>query len=62
MPADLSVRYSVSTQRPPRIDPAFGIKPANGALFGSTSPLATEVVLMVDTGIAGEFVLQRSAR
>ena len=62
MPADLSVRYSVSTQRPPRVDPAFGIKATTGPLFGSTSPLATEVVLTVDTGIAGEFVLQRSAR
>ena len=62
MPADLSVRYSVSTQRPPRIDPAFGIKATQGPLFGSTSPLASEVVLTVDTGIAGEFVLQRSAR
>ena len=62
MPADLSVRYSVSTQRPPRIDPAFGIKATKGPLFGSTSPLASEVVLTVDTGIAGEFVLQRPAR
>ena len=62
MPTDLSVRYSVSTQVPPRIDPAFGIKASKGPLFGSTSPLATEVDLTVDTGIAGEFVLQRSAR
>ena len=64
MPTDLSVRYSVSTQRTPRIDPAFKItaKPGQGLIFGSTSPLATEVVLNVDTGIAGEFVLQRPAR
>ena len=62
MPADLSVRYSISTQVTPRIDPAFGITAKRGPLFGSTSPLATEVDLTVDTGIAGEFVLQRSAR
>ena len=62
MPGDLSVRYSISTQRPPRIDPAFGITGKAGLLAGSTSSLATEVVLTVDTGIAGEFVLQRSAR
>jgi hypothetical protein len=62
MPRDLSVRYSVSTQRPPRLDPAFGIKASKGPLIGSTSPLATEVDLTVDTGIAGEFVLQRPAR
>ena len=61
MPTDLSVRYSVSTQRPPRIDPAFKIKVTEGLLFGSTSPLATEVDLNVDTGITGEFVLQRPA-
>ena len=62
MPRDLSVRYSVSTQRPPRIDPAFGITATKGPLFGSTSSLATEIDLTVDTGIAGEFVLQRPAR
>lgn len=62
MPGDLSVRYTISTQRPPRIDPAFGITAKEGLLTGSTSPLATEVVLTVDTGIAGEFVLQKSAR
>ena len=64
MPRDLSVRYMISTQRTPRIDPAFGIKvtQGQGLLTGATSPLATEVVLTVDTGIAGEFVLQRSAR
>ena len=62
MPRELSVRYSVSTQMPPRIDPAFGIKAAKGPIIGYTSPLATEVDLTVDTGIAGEFVLQRSAR
>jgi hypothetical protein len=62
MPKDLSVRYSISTQRPPRIDPAFGIAVKNGSLMGTTSPLATEVVLTVDTGIAGEFVLQLSPR
>ena len=62
MPKDLSVRYSITSQRPPRIDPAFGIKAKEGLLVGSTSPLATEVDLTVDTGIAGEFVLQRSAR
>lgn len=37
-------------------------KATQGPLSGSTSPLATEVVLTVDTGIAGEFVLQRPAR
>jgi hypothetical protein len=62
MPTALSVRYNVSTQMTPRIDPAFGIKAAKGPLIGYTSPLATEVDLTVDTGIAGEFVLQRSAR
>lgn len=62
MPKDLSVRYSISTQRPPRIDPAFGISAKSGPLFGSTSPAESEVVLTVDTGIAGEFVLQRSAK
>lgn len=64
MPTDLSVRYSISTQRPPRMDPAFGItaKQGQGLILGSTSPLATEIVLSVDTGIAGEFVLQRPAR
>ena len=62
MPGDLSVRYSVSTQRPPRIDSAFGITPKAGPLIGSTSPLATEVDLTVDTGIAGEFVLQQPAK
>jgi hypothetical protein len=62
MPRDLSVRYSIATQRPPRIDPAFGITAKEGPLVGSTSPLAAEVVLTVDTGIAGEFVLQQSAR
>jgi hypothetical protein len=62
MPKDLSVRYSISTQRPPRIDPAFGITAKSGPLFGSTSPSESEVVLTVDTGIAGEFVLQRSAK
>jgi hypothetical protein len=61
MPKALSVRYSVSTQLPPRIDPAFGITAKNGLIAGSTSPLATEVDLIVDTGIAGEFVLQQSA-
>jgi hypothetical protein len=40
----------------------FGITAKEGLLAGSTSPLATEVVLTVDTGIAGEFVLQQSAR
>ena len=62
MPKDLSVRYSIATQLPPRIDPAFGIAAKKGPLVGSTSPLATEVDLTVDTGIAGEFVLQQSAR
>jgi hypothetical protein len=62
MPKDLSVRYSVSTQRPPRIDPAFGITAKNGLISGSTSMSATDVDLTVDTGIAGEFVLQQSAR
>jgi hypothetical protein len=61
MPRDLSVRYSVSTQRSSRIDPAFGIAVKNGVSVGSTSPLATEVDLSVDTGIAGEFVLQQAA-
>jgi hypothetical protein len=62
MPANLSVRYSISSQMPLRIDPAFGITAKKGPLAGSTSPLATEVVLTVDTGIAGEFVLQRSVK
>ncbi len=62
MPKDLSVRYMIATQLPPRIDPAFGITAKKGPLAGSTSPLATEVALTVDTGIAGEFVLQQSAR
>jgi hypothetical protein len=62
MPKDLSVRYSIATQLPPRIDPAFGITAKKGPLVGSTSPLATEVELTVDTGIAGEFVLQLPAR
>jgi hypothetical protein len=62
MPRDLSVRYSIATQLTPRIDPAFGITAKKGFLVGSTSPLATEVDLTVDTGIAGEFVLQQSAR
>jgi hypothetical protein len=62
MPRDLSVRYSIATQLPPRIDPAFRITAKKGPLVGSTSPLATEVDLTVDTGIAGEFVLQPSAR
>lgn len=62
MPNGLSVRYSIATQLPPRIDPAFGITAKKGPLVGSTSPLATEVDLTVDTGIAGEFVLQQSAR
>ena len=62
MPTNLSVRYSVSTQMPPRIDPAFGIKATKGPLFGSTSSLATEVTLTVDTGITGVFVLQRPAQ
>jgi hypothetical protein len=61
MPKDLSVRYSIATQRAPRIDPVFKIEAKNGLMTGSTSPLATEVDLTVDTGIAGEFVLQRSA-
>jgi hypothetical protein len=61
MPRDLSVRYSVSTQRSSRIDPAFGIAVKNGVSIGSTSPLATKVDLSVDTGIAGEFVLQQAA-
>lgn len=61
MPQDLSLQYRISTQRPPRIDPAFKIEGKNGLMTGSTSPLATEVELTVDTGIAGEFVLQRSA-
>ncbi|HUR33306.1 MAG TPA: hypothetical protein VM032_05890 [Vicinamibacterales bacterium] len=60
-PRGLSMRYTVSTQRTPRIDPAFGIAPKSGLISGSTSPLATEVNLIVDTGIAGEFVLQQSA-
>lgn len=58
MPRELSVRYSVSTQRAPLIDPAMGIKPNKDTLFGSTSPLVTEVDLTVDTGIAGQFVFQ----
>jgi hypothetical protein len=62
MPTDLSVRYSIATQLAPRIDPAFGITAKKGFLVGSTSSLATEVDLTVDTGIAGEFVLQQSAR
>lgn len=62
MPKDLSVRYSISTQRPPRMDRAFGIEPKNGLMAGSTTPLAAEVDLRVDTGIAGEFVLQQSVR
>jgi hypothetical protein len=62
MPRDLSVRYSIATQLPPRIDPAFGITAKKGPIVGSTSVLATEVDLTVDTGIAGEFVLQQSAR
>ena len=61
MPKDLSIRYSIATQRPPRLDPVFGIAAKSGALIGSTSPLATEVDLSVDTGIAGEFVLQQTA-
>lgn len=61
MPRDLSVRYNIATQLPPRIDPAFGITAKKGPLLGSTSPLATEVDLTVDTGIAGEFVLQQTA-
>ena len=47
---------------PPRLDPAFGITAKAGPLIGSTSPLATEVDLTVDTGIAGEFVLQQSTK
>jgi hypothetical protein len=62
MPRDLSVRYNIATQRPTRIDPAFGITAKSGPIMGSTSPLATEVDLTVDTGIAGEFVLQQSVR
>ncbi len=62
MPRDLSVRYSIATQLPPRIDPAFGITAKKGPIIGSTSPLATEIDLTVDTGIAGEFVLQQPAR
>jgi hypothetical protein len=62
MPRDLSVRYSIATQLPPRIDPAFGITAKKGPIVGSTSPLATEIDLTVDTGIAGEFVLQQPAR
>lgn len=62
MPRDLSVRYSIATQRPPRLDPAFGIAAKSGPLIGSTSLQATEVDLTVDTGIAGEFVLQQPAR
>lgn len=62
MPRDLSVRYVIATQLPPRIDPAFGITGRKGSLVGSTSSQATEVDLNVDTGIAGEFVLQRPAR
>jgi hypothetical protein len=61
MPGDLSVRYFISTQMPPRIDPAFGIAPKKGLITGTTGS-ATEVDLNVDTGIAGEFVLQRSAK
>jgi hypothetical protein len=61
MPKALSVQYRVSTQLPPRIDPAFGITAKKGPLVGSTSPLATEIDLTVDTGIAGEFVLQQPA-
>jgi hypothetical protein len=62
MPSDLSVRYNISTQMPPRVDPAFGITAKTGPLIGSTSPLATDVDLTVDTGIAGVFILQRSAK
>ena len=62
MPRDLSVHYYISTQLPPRIDPAFGITAKKGLLVGSTRSLATEVELSVETGIAGEFVLQQPAR
>jgi hypothetical protein len=47
--------------RPPRLDPVFGITVKNGLLVSSTSSLATDVDLTVDTGIAGEFVLQKCA-
>lgn len=62
MPKDLSVWYNISTQIAPRIDRAFSIEPKKGLMTGSTSPLAAEVNLTVDTGIAGEFVLQQSVR
>jgi hypothetical protein len=61
MPRGLSVSYSISTQVAPRMDPAFGITPKTGLMAGSTSPLASEVRLTVETGIAGQFVLQQSA-
>ena len=57
-PKDLSVRYRVSTQVAPLIDPAMGIKPKSGLLFGSTSLGEAEVDLVVDTGITGQFVFQ----
>ncbi|HUR20404.1 MAG TPA: hypothetical protein VMZ90_06305 [Vicinamibacterales bacterium] len=57
-PKDLSVRYRVSTQVAPLIDPAMDIKPKTGLLFGSTSLGEAEVDLVVDTGITGQFVFQ----
>ena len=63
MPKELTVKYRVSTQRPPRIDPAMGITAKKGLLLaGSIGGLATEVDLIVDTGITGEFVFQYAVR
>lgn len=62
MPRDLSVRYRISTNVPPRIDPAMGITVKKGALIAGSTSMATEVDLIVDTGITGEFVFQYAVR
>jgi hypothetical protein len=62
LPTALRVRYSITSQAKPTIDPAFTLEKALGPLLTGRwgPPGQSEVDLTVDTGIAGRFVLRRS--
>jgi hypothetical protein len=60
MPTTVGAGYTVSTQRAAAIDPVFGVeKIAPPILNGHVGPAGdSQVQLDVDTGIAGQFVMQ----
>ena len=60
MPTTIGASYTIATQTTAAIDPAFGVeKVAPPVLIGHVGPAGdSHVRLDVDTGIAGQFVMQ----